>query len=476
VSDSLAKQISRLSVEEQRAWLDSLEDELREELALSPWWLIARPEQLPPEGDWSIWLLQSGRRWGKTATGSENLLQAILDTPVDASGTPTEWGIFAPTFADARAVCVEGPSGLLNALRRRPGVEFTYDKSKWRITFKTGQVVHLFGASDEDKGRGFTFSGVWADELAKWPYAQKTWEEAISPAISNRLPNGKEPRAIVTTTPKPAHVLLKRWAHASYVHRTLGAIDENKDNLSPKQLAELHELYDGTRIGRQELYGELIEDVEGALWLYENILLWRGPLPEIRRTVVAIDPAITNTENSDETGISVASLCESGELIVRADRTVKSSIKEWADKAIAAFYEFEAERIVYEDNQGGDAWKTIIHDIDPYIRVEKVNAGGKSKGARAEPIASLYEQHKVWHMAHFDKLEGQMTTWEPYDKKQKSPDRVDALVYALTELNPSGSKSRFISELMDFCPNPACGQANAKGSPLCAHCHRPMAV
>ena len=475
MSDSLAKQISRLSVEEQHAWLDSLEDELRLELGRSPWWLIARPEQLMPIGEWEIWLLQSGRRWGKTATGAENLLQMILDSPVDAQDTPTEWGIFAPTFSDAREVCIEGPSGLLNALRRRPEVEFAYDKSKWRITFKTGQAIHLFGANDPDVGRGYTLSGLWADELAKWPYSQRTWEEGVYPALSTRLPGGKEPRAIVTTTPKPANYLLKLWADADYVHLTRGAIDENRDNLSTKQLARLHDLYDGTRLGRQELYGELIEDVEGALWLYENILVWRGPLPEIRRTVVAIDPAITNTENSDETGICIASLCDSGELIVRADRTVKASPKQWAERAIAAFYEFDAERIVYEDNQGGDAWKTIIHDIDPYIRVEKVHAGRKdSKGARAEPIASLYEQHKVWHAAHFDKLEGQMTTWEPYDKKQKSPDRVDALVYALTELNPTGSKSRFISELMDFCPNPACGQANNKGQVICVHCGRPM--
>ena len=476
MSDSLAKRISRLTVEEQHEWLDSLETELRIELARNPWWLIARPEQLLPAGaDWSIWLLQSGRRWGKTATGSENLLQMLLDTPVDAQGTPTEWGIFAPTFADARKVCVEGPSGILQALRRRPEVDFTYDRSKWQITFKTGQVIHLFGANDPDVGRGYTLSGLWADELAKWPYAQRTWDEGIRPALSNRLPDGNRPRAIVTTTPKPAHHLLKLWATATYVHLTRGSIDENKDNLSPEQLAELHELYDDTRLGRQELYGELIEDVEGALWLYDNILLWRGPLPEIRRTVVAIDPAITNTENSDETGISICSLADTGELLVRADRTIKSGPKEWATRAIEAFYEFEAERIVYEDNQGGDAWKTIIHDIDPYVRVEKVHAGKKdSKKARAEPIASLYEQHKVWHMARFDKLEGQMTTWEPYDPKQKSPDRVDALVYALTELNPTGVKSRFISELMDFCPNPACGQANNKGQVICAHCGRPM--
>lgn len=476
MGDSLAKQLSRLSVEEQRAWLDSLEDELRLELARNPWWLIARPEQLLPPGDhWSIWLLQSGRRWGKTATGAENLLQMILDTPIDANATPTEWGIFAPTFSDAREVCIEGPSGLLQALRRRPEVEFTYDKSKWRIILKTGQVIHLFGANDPDVGRGYTLSGLWADELAKWPYAQRSWDEGIRPALSTRLPGEKEPRAIVTTTPKPAHHLLKLWAHASYVHVTKGAIDENRDNLSPKQVAELHDLYDDTRIGRQELYGELIEDVEGALWLYENILVWRGPLPALRRTVVALDPAITNTENSDETGIIVASLGESGELIVRADRTVKATPKAWAERAIEAFYEFEAERIVYEDNQGGDAWKTIIHDIDPYIRVEKVHAGAKdSKKARAEPIASLYEQHKVFHVAHFDKLEGQMCSWEPYDKKQKSPDRVDALVYAVTELNPKASRSRFISELMDFCSNPACGQANPKGQVICASCGRPM--
>ena len=472
MSDSLAKRISKLPIEEQQAWLDSLDPEIRIELSRNPWWFIGRPEQLLPTGDnWTIWLLQSGRRWGKTATGAESLLQMILDSPEDAAGVPTVWGIFAPTFTDARDVCLEGPSGFLRALKRRPDVDFTYDKSKYRITFKTGQVVHLFGANDPDVGRGYTLSGLWADEVAKWPYSQRTWEEGIRPALSNLLPGGKEPRAIVTTTPKPANHLLKQWANANYVYLTRGSIDENRDNLSKKQLAELHELYDGTRLGRQELYGELIEDVEGALWIYDDILIWRGLLPEIVRTVVAIDPAITNTENSDETGIVVASLCKTEQLLVRADMSVKSSPEQWGRRAIEAYYEYEAERIVYEDNQGGDAWKTIIHQIDPYVKVEKVHAGRKdSKKSRAEPIAALYEQHKVWHEAHFDKLEGQMVTWQPYDVKSKSPDRVDALVYALTELNPTGVKSKFIGELMDFCPNTTCGQANPKGQAICRYC------
>ena len=474
MSWSKAKEVASWTPEKQREFIDNLSPEQVKALHLQPWWWIGRPEQQIPDDDgWTTWLLMTGRRWGKTATGAETLLQLLLESPVDANGAETHWAIFAPTFTDAREVCIEGPSGLLTALKRRPDVGFTYDKSKWRLVFDQGQVVHLFGSQDEDIGRGYTLSGLWADEVAKWPKAVKTWDGGIRPALSTRLPDGKKPRAIVTTTPKPSHPLLKRWVKAKRVHLTTGSIDENADNLNEEQLEELHDLYDNTRLGEQELFGKLIEDVEGALWLYENILIWRGILPEIIRTVVAIDPAITNTENSDETGIVVASRAKTGALIVHADLTVKASPDQWARRAIAAYYEYEAERIVYEDNQGGDAWMTIIHQIDPFVKVEKVHAGRKdNKKARAEPIAALYEQHKVFHLEHFDKMEGQMTTWEPYDPKSKSPDRVDALVYALTELNPAGTKSRFISELMDFCP--LCTQANPKGQVICQHCHGVM--
>jgi phage terminase large subunit-like protein len=266
---------------------------------------------------------------------------------------------------------------------------------------------------------------------------------------------------------------LKEWLDNPRVVVTKGALDDNADNLPDSFIEGIAEQYAGTRLERQERYGELIEEVEGALWQYDDILVWRGPIPELMRTVVAIDPAITNTENSDETGIVCASRTKDGDFIVFADRTIKASPRQWAQRAIDTYHEFTADRIVYEDNQGGDAWGEIIHQIDPYIPVGTVHAQ-VGKRLRAEPIAALYEKHIVYHMAHFDKLEGQMTSWEPYDPKSKSPDRVDALVHALTELNPSGSKSRFISELMDFCPNPACGQANTKGQVICAHCGRPM--
>ena len=210
MSDSLAQRVAKLPLEEQLAWLDDLEAELRLELAKNPWWFIGRPEQLLPQGDWFIWLMLAGRRFGKTRAAAENLTLLILKNPLARSGAPTEWAVIGETFSDCRKICVEGPSGLLGVFRRRgmvENVDFTYNRSQWEITLATGQKIHMMGADDPDVGRGFGLEGLWADEIAKWPYAYRSWTEGLMPTLSDSV----KPRAIITTTPKPGHSLIKAW-------------------------------------------------------------------------------------------------------------------------------------------------------------------------------------------------------------------------------------------------------------------------
>ncbi len=470
MSDSLAKQISRLPIDEQEAWLDGLDNELRLELARNPWWFIGRPEQLLPPGEWRIWLVMAGRGFGKSRSGAENLVQLMMDNPTAPDGAPTEWAVFADTFSDCRTICVEGPSGILRVLRGRgmkEGFHFTYNRSLWQIILNTGQILHMRGADNPDVGRGLNLSGLWADEIAKWKYSMRTWSEGVYPTL--RI--GDSPRAIVTTTPKPGHELLKTWIKRDNgsVVVTTGSIDDNRDNLSRAQLDEMHDLYDGTRIGRQELLGEFLEDVAGALWRWENINI--KDFGERKRVVVAVDPAVTNTADSDETGIIVAGKDTENLLYVLADLSCRDSVHGWAMRVNEAFERFHADAVIYEDNQGGDAIAEVLKSVNPYLPMRPVRAK-ISKHLRAEPIAALYEQGKVFHTEHFEKLENQMLSWEADDPK--SPDRLDAMVHALTSLANVGTASRFLSELADICPS--CNQPNTKGVEMCSSCHKPMGV
>jgi phage terminase large subunit-like protein len=468
MSDSLAKQISRLPVEQQEAWLDALEDDLRIELAKNPWWFIGRPEQLLPVGIWVIWLIMAGRGFGKTRAGAENLVQMALDNPVADDGAPTEWAVIAETFSDCRKICIEGPSGILRVLRQRgmvEGVDFTYNRSQWQIILTTGQIIHMLGADSPDVGRGLNLSGFWADEIGKWRYAFRTWSEGLFPAL--RI--GQHPKAIVTTTPKPGHELMKSWLKRDNgsIIVTRGSIDDNRDNLSASQLSEMHELYDGTRIGRQELMGEFLEDTPGALWTFDHINV--KPRSETKRIVIAVDPAVTNTAESDETGIVVACKYIDGLFGVLGDHSCKDSVHGWAQRVNACFEQYSADLVVYEANQGGDAIAEVLRTVNPYLPLKAVHAK-VGKRLRAEPIAALYEQGKVTHAEHFDKLEDQMLTWEADDPK--SPDRLDALVHALTELANIGAGSRFLQELAQMCPR--CNQPNIKGASVCSSCHEPL--
>ena len=415
-----------------------------------------------------IWLILSGRGWGKTRTGGEWLAQQILDQPLAGDGTPTQWAIIAPRFSDTKNVCVEGPSGFLKALQHKglsPDLDYVYNKSSYKVIFKDGQVVHMFGADSPDAGRGLNLSGAWLDELAMWPYPYETWTEGLAPAL--RI--GNRPRVVVTTTPKPIK-LLRDWTTRTdgSVYVTRGSTFDNANNLSGTALAELRARYEGTRVGRQELYGELLENAEGALWTrqwIEDTRISLDKLPPMYRVVVAIDPAVTSGENSDETGIVTCGASTNGHFYVLSDDTVRATPNAWGKRAIEAYREWKADRIVAETNNGGDMVVMVLQQVDSSVPVTKVHAT-RGKRLRAEPISNLYEQQRVHHVGAFPQLEDQMVLWTP--ESNDSPDRLDALVWALSELNTGGSSMMALASMSLICGS--CGMPSPKTATSCMKC------
>lgn len=382
-------------------------------------------------------MILSGRGWGKTRTGAEWLARKVIDNPKTKDGVATQWAIFAPTFKDAKSICVEGPSGLLKALQHnglQNEVDFIYNKSSHKIDFANGARIHTFGADSPDSGRGLNLSGAWLDEIASWQYPYETWTEGLAPAL--RI--GDRPRVVVTTTPKPIR-LLREWTSRidGSIHITRGSTFDNSKNLSRTALEELRNRYEGTRTGRQELYGEILEQAEGALWTrnwIEDKRVRLEDVPRLTRVVVGIDPAVTSGEDSDETGIVTCGLGIDKQFYVLADDTLRATPDGWGRKALQAYTKWKADRIVAEVNNGGDMVGMVIQQVDRNAPVKKVHAT-RNKTTRAEPISALYEQGKVHHVGAFPKLEDQMVLWTP--ESRKSPDRLDALVWALTELSGS---------------------------------------
>lgn len=465
---SLFDELAALPFDQAQEVINALPQDKAEEMKFLPWWFIGRPEQQEPEGNWGVWLILSGRGWGKTRTGAEWLIDKVLANPKAPDGAPTEWAIIGETFSDTRVMCVEGPSGILRVLQRKGLtnlVDFTYNRSSWQVNFKEGQKIHMFGADNPDAGRGFNLSGVWADEIAKWKYPYETWHEGIAPAL--RI--GKHPKAVVTTTPKPIRVL-REWVGRTdgSVYTTRGSTFDNAANLSTAALTELQARYAGTRTGRQELYGELLEDVEGALWhrqMIEDSRVEPNFVPNLIRVVVAIDPAVTSGEESDETGIVIAGAATDGSFYVLSDNSMRGTPDAWARRAIEQYHQWKADRIIAEANNGGDMIIQLIRTIDGLVPVKKVTAT-RGKRVRAEPISALYEQGRVHHVGAFPELEDQMVTWTP--DVAKSPDRMDALVWALTELNEGSIASISLGALAIFCPS--CRRPSPRKTLLCPHC------
>ena len=470
MTHSLLEELALLTPEQQEEWLANASEDVVRSVTNQDWWVVSRPEQKTPEGDWTVWLILSGRGWGKTRTGAEWIIDQAIENPVDKDGLPTEWGCFAQTNSDGRLMMVEGPSGLLNVLRKR-GIQFDYTGAPMKIVLPQGQKIHIRGADDPDVGRGFNLAGAWLDEVAKWRYAREAWIEGISPGLRTLTANGTKPRAVVTTTPKPIP-LLTEWIKREdgSVHVTRGSTFDNAANLSSAALNEMKLRYEGTRIGRQELYGELLLDIEGALWTLQMIEEARvKESPRLIRIVVAIDPAVTNNEDSDETGIVVAGMTGNGQYYVLADRSIKASPDAWAKQAVEAYHTWQADRIIGESNNGGDMIGLLLKQVDNNVSYKKVTAS-RGKQVRAEPISALYEQGRVHHVGVFEKLETQMCEWTP--DMPKSPDRMDALVWALTELSEDGNAMVGLAALANFCSS--CSMPAPKSAIFCPICNASM--
>jgi len=397
------------------------------EAATHDWETSARPEQQPPPDgwNWTTWLILGGRGAGKTRTGAE-WIRTILK--LLGKSYKARIALVAETYADAREVMIEGPSGIRAV--ERPENRPAYVASRRLLVWPNGSEAHCFSAEDPDGIRGYQFDAAWADELCKWRYPEETWSNL---QLALRL--GPRPRQVVTTTPRPM-ALLKRLMKAPTTVNTNMSSFANKENLADAFFTEIASVYEGTALGRQELYGELIEEVEGALWTWRMIEASRiSAAPALDRIVIAIDPPVTSGPDADECGIIVAGVADilgQKNGFVLADKSSGGlSPRAWAERAVAAYHEHEADRIVVEVNQGGDMVRTIIAQVDPSVPIREVRAK-RGKRLRAEPVAALYERACVRHVGAFSALEDQMTNFT--GEGAKSPDRLDALVWALTDL------------------------------------------
>lgn len=390
---------------------------------LHDWTFWARPEQLIPPGDWRVFLILAGRGWGKTRTGAETVAEWVR------SGKCRRIALVAPTAADARDVMIEGESGLLNV--GQPQERPTYEPSKRRLTWPNGAIATVFSADKPDRLRGPQHDGAWADEIAAWRYPE-AWDQLM---FGLRL--GDDPRVVATTTPRPIP-LIKELVESDTTYVVRGSTYDNRANLAPAFFEKIIARYEGTRLGRQELYAEILTDVPGALWNRSMIEASRvSKVPTtLRRIVVSIDPAASANEDSAETGIIVAGIGEDGHGYVLEDVSLTASPDKWARQAVSAFYVHGADRIVAEVNNGGDMVEHTLRTVDRTVPYKAVRAS-RGKEIRAEPVAALYEQGRIHHVGYFGPLEDQLCTWLP---GEKSPDRLDALVWALTELMLGGDR------------------------------------
>ncbi len=387
----------------------------------------ARPKQYPPDWGWFIWCIRTGRKWGKTRTAAEYVID-------QAKNGGKRWiALVSDTAADVRDIMIEGESGILTI--SPPWFRPNYEPSKRRITWPNGAQASTYSAEDPEQLRGPGHDLAWCDELAKWKRQREAWNNLMF-----GLTLGEDPHCIVTTTPRPTPLvkeLSKR--KGTDVALVLGHTDENLDNLAPSVVVNIIQPYEGTRTGRQELAGEILEDVEGALWSLAAIdgLRVNKPPGDLVKCATAIDPSGSSEEGASLQGIVTAgtALCSckgKPEIhgFVLADNSGHYTPEGWARVAIGALDKWDGDRIIAEKNYGGDMVKATLNAVDPNVSYKGVTAT-RGKVVRAEPIAALYEQCKVHHVGVFPDLEEQLTNWTPADK---SPDRLDALVWALTYL------------------------------------------
>jgi phage terminase large subunit-like protein len=381
-----------------------------------PFW--ARPDQLPPAGNWRYWLVLAGRGFGKTRIGAE-----WVRTNSKTSRFIT---IAGATSDDARSIMVEGESGILAVCP--DGDRPKYLAHKRELHWPNGSKTLIMSADEPERFRGKQHELIWADELASWRYPE-SWDQAM---LGMRL--GK-PRALITTTPRPT-MLIRRLLDDPHTHTTRGSTYDNRSNLAAEFFDTIIRRYEGTRMGRQELNAELLTDNPGALWQRDALDVSRvTELPAMRRIVVGVDPAATGGEDSDMTGIVVAGLGIDGRGYVIADYTLRATPDAWARKVVYAVEQHKADRVIVEVNNGGDMCETVLRHVASNLPITKVHAS-HGKWARAEPIAALYEQGRVSHVGCLPELEDQMCDYTPGEGR-RSPDRIDAMVWALTHLLPA---------------------------------------
>jgi phage terminase large subunit-like protein len=381
-----------------------------------PWEKIARPNQMAPPGDWNMWIILAGRGFGKTRSAAETIRKWAV------SGQYKRIALIANTIQEARRVMVEGESGLLSISDENEKLEFF--PSRRLLQWHSGATATIYGAENYEQLRGPQFDAAWIDEFAKFLHPRETFEQ-----LSFALRLGSKPRIILTTTPRPIQ-FLKDLIARDDVALVRGTSMENEENLAPNFLKQLEYLR-GTRLESQEIYAEILDDRQNTLWSWEDIEhSYRLPPHFLNNIVIGVDPALTSNAGSDETGIVVAGRDGFGKGYVLDDLSISASPDVWARRTIEAYYRYSAKLIVLESNVGGELLLNLLRSVDDSVKLKSVYAH-TSKIARAEPIAIMYQKKMIFHSRQFHKLEMQMITYEP---KSKSPDRLDAMVWAMTEL------------------------------------------
>lgn len=387
------------------------------------WFLLkAREAQIIPEGDWSTWVINAGRGFGKTRTGAETVNYMAM------TGQAKRIALIGRSAADIRDVIVEGESGILACAHEKDMPQ--YKASLRRLVWPNGSVATTFSAEEPGSLRGPQHDFAWCDEFAAWSNPEDVWSN-----LGFGLRLGKKPRAIITTTPRPIPLLKKLIASPSSVV-SRGSTLENRANLAPDFTDKVLAEYGNSRIGKQEIFGEVLEDTDGALWNDADIDLAHGVFAmrdcAISHVIVAVDPCVTNAYESDECGIVVVGRGDDGRAYILADRTMSGKPAEWANEAIKAFKEFGASYILAESNQGGELVKSVLKQVDTYVPVQLIFSS-EGKAHRAEPVSAAFQTGKVGMNPNLTALSKQMRSWIPYTN-MKSPDRLDAMVHGVTEL------------------------------------------
>ncbi len=428
---SIASRLASLPAEQRARVLATLTDDEAAEVA-DDWRFWARPDQLPPDGAWSGWLILAGRGFGKTRVGAETVARWVRE------GRYKRIGLVGETAADTRYVMVEGESGLLNVGPKHARPE--YFPSTRQLKWPNGAIATTYNGLEPDQLRGPQHDLIWFDELAKMRYAQAAFDQAM---FGLRL--GDYPRWIATTTPRPIP-LLKTLLKQQGVTVTRGKTSDNLANLAPTFRANVISRYEGTRLGRQELDAEILDDAPGALWSRRGLDDYRvQKAPPLKRIVVAVDPAVTSGENANETGIIACGLGEDGHGYVLDDGSGVYQPDEMGRRVVAMYRKWDADKVVIEVNNGGELFRPILRAVAANLPMQEVRAS-RGKFVRAEPISAIYEQGRVHHVGTFAVLEDQMTVFtadrsDMEDRGYDSPDRVDALVWGMTSLFPQIAES-----------------------------------